>query len=79
MVEPVVGVVDRTPRMLVVRVVLHRTMLPPGFPVPLHWFTLIGIAALIRDEVATRQSAVAPPPFAEPLHCVTVAPVVVAG
>jgi len=54
-------------------------MLPPGFPVPLHWLILIGIAGLIRDEVATLQSAVAPPPFAEPLHWVTVAPVVVAG
>ncbi len=62
-----------------VSVVRHRTMLPPGFPVPLHWLTLIGMAGLIRDAVATRQSAVAPPPLAEPLHWVTVAPVVVAG
>src|SRR5664279_1901000 len=37
------------------------------------------IAGLTLDCVATRQFAVPPPPFAEPLHWVTVAPVVDAG
>jgi len=54
-------------------------MLPPGFPVPLHWLTLIGIAGLILDCVPTEQATVAPPPFAEPLHWVTVAVEVAAG
>jgi hypothetical protein len=40
---------------------------------------LIGIAGLTLDWVATWQSTVAPPPLAEPLHWVTVAPVVDAG
>ena len=64
--------------MLVVMEVRHVTMLPPGFPVPLHWLTLIGRAGLIV-EGSTVQRTVAPPPFADPLHWVTVAPVVLAG
>ena len=45
----------------------------------LHWLTLIGIARLIFDAEPTVQCTVAPPPFADPLHWVTVALVVVAG
>ena len=65
--------------MLLVMLVRHVTTLPPGFPVPLHWLTVIGIAGLTLDATPTEQATVAPPPFAEPLHWVTVAPVVVAG
>jgi hypothetical protein len=64
--------------MLVVMAVRHVTTLPPGFPVPLHWLMLIGIAELTVDG-STVQRTVPPPPLADPLHWVTVAPVVVAG
>jgi hypothetical protein len=65
--------------MWVVMLVWQVTTLPPGFPVPLHWFTLIGMARLIVDPEFTVQLTVPPPPFPEPLHWVTVALVVVAG
>lgn len=65
--------------MLVMMLVRQVTMLPPGLPVPLHWLTVIGMAGLTRDDVVTAQSMVAPPPLADPLHCVTVALVVAAG
>jgi hypothetical protein len=55
------------------------TTLPPGLPVPLHWFTVIGIAGLIRERELTVQATVPPPPLPDPLHWVTVAPVVDAG
>jgi len=45
----------------------------------LHWFTVIGAAALTVDCGSTVQLTVPPPPFAEPLHWVTVALVVFAG
>ena len=64
--------------MFVWMVVEHVTTLPPGLPVPLHWLTRIGIAALMVDG-GTVQWTVPPPPLPEPLHWVTVAPVVVAG
>jgi hypothetical protein len=64
--------------MLVVMLVRHVTVLPPPFPVPLHWLMEIGSAGLIVDG-STVQRTVPPPPFADPLHWVTVAPVVVAG
>jgi hypothetical protein len=48
-------------------------------PVPLHWLIVMGIARLIAEAVPTEQATVAPPPFAEPLHWVTVALVVDAG
>jgi hypothetical protein len=57
----------------------HVTTLPPGLPVPLHWFTFTGIAGLTTDAESTVQCTVPPPPVPEPLHWVTVAPVVVAG
>jgi hypothetical protein len=41
--------------------------------------TVIGIALLTVEAVPTAQAMVAPPPFAEPLHWVTVAVVVAAG
>jgi hypothetical protein len=52
---------------------------PPALPVPLHWLTEIGMTGLTVDAGSTEQLTVPPPPFAEPLHCVTVALVVVAG
>jgi hypothetical protein len=64
---------------LVVRVVRHVTVLPPGLPVPLHWLTRTAMAGVTVDAEETMQSTVAPPPLADPLHCVTVAFVVVAG
>jgi hypothetical protein len=64
---------------LVVMLVRQVTTLPPGFPVPLHWLTLIGMAALIVDAELTVQCTVPPPPLPDPLHWVTVAAVVVAG
>ena len=73
-----VGEGDGAGVMLVVILVEHVTTLPPGFPVPLHWLMLIGSAGLIV-EGSTVQRMVPPPPFADPLHWVTVAPVVVAG
>lgn len=65
--------------MLVVMLLRHVTTLPPGFPVPLHWLMLSGIAGLIKEPEATVQSTVPPPPLPEPLHWVTVAPAVLAG
>jgi hypothetical protein len=55
------------------------TTLPPGLPVPLHWFTLTGMAGLTTEAESTVQWTVPPPPVPDPLHWVTVAPVVVAG
>lgn len=52
---------------------------PPALPVLLHWLIVIGIEAVTVDGVATEQTAVEPPPVAEPLHWVTVAPDVLAG
>jgi len=63
------------PVMLVMMLVRQVTEDPPGFPEPLHWLTVIGIAALTREPALTAQRAVPPPPLAEPLHWVTVAPV----
>jgi hypothetical protein len=37
------------------------------------------MAGLISDATATEQTALEPPPFTEPLHCVTVASVVVSS
>ena len=65
--------------MFVTILVSHVTTLPPGFPVPLHWLTVMGMAGLILDVEPTVQRTVPPPPLPEPLHWVTVAPVVVAG
>jgi len=65
--------------MLVVMLTEHVTRVPPLLPVPLHWLTRSGIAALTLDVGATEQATVEPPPVAEPLHWVTVAPVVLAG
>ena len=53
---------------MVMRVVRHVTTDPPGFPVPLHWLTVIGIAGLTVEAVPTAQAIVPPPPLAEPLH-----------
>lgn len=52
---------------------------PPAFPVPLHWLTLVGIAALTVEPPPTEQLAVEPPPVTDPLHWVMVALVVEAG
>lgn len=62
------------PITLVVTLVLQVIADPPGFPVPLHWLTVTGIARLTRDEVSTVQCTMPPPPLAEPLHWVTIAP-----
>ncbi|MBC7560731.1 MAG: hypothetical protein H7270_15600 [Dermatophilaceae bacterium] len=64
---------------LVIRLASHDTTDPPGFPVPLHWLTLTGIARLTFDAGSTAQSTVPAPPLAEPLHWVTVAAPAVAG
>lgn len=64
---------------LVIRLASHDTTDPPGFPVPLHWLTLIGMARLTFDAGSTAQSTVPVPPLAEPLHWVTVAAPAVAG
>jgi len=64
--------------MFVLMLVKHVTVLPPGLPVPLHWFTWIGIAGLTEDAGRIEQLMMPPPPLAEPLHCVIVALVVVA-
>jgi hypothetical protein len=58
---------------------VHRTVLPPGLPVPLHWLMVTGRAGLTVEPAGTLQSMVPPPPLAEPLHCVMSAPVVFAG
>ena len=58
---------------------LHRSTDPPGFPVPLHCLTVIGIARLTRDCGSTVQRTVPPPPLPEPLHWVSVVPVAVEG
>jgi hypothetical protein len=60
--------------MLVMKLAVQVTPEPPTFPVPLHWLTVIGIAALTLDLGSTVQFTVPPPPLAEPLHWVTVAP-----
>jgi hypothetical protein len=60
--------------MLVMKLAVQVTAEPPTFPVPLHWLTVIGIAALTLDRGSTVQLTVPPPPLAEPLHWVTVAP-----
>ncbi|MGZ4614945.1 MAG: hypothetical protein ACXV4A_05240 [Actinomycetes bacterium] len=72
-------VVALTVVMCVAMLVRHVTTLPPGFPVPLHWLIVIGIAGLTLDPDATVHATVPPPPFPDPLHWVTVAPEVVAG
>jgi hypothetical protein len=65
--------------MLVMKLAVQVTPEPPTFPVPLHWLTVIGIAALTLDLGSTVQLTVPPPPLAEPLHWVTVAPAAAAG
>lgn len=75
----VVGVGPVTSVMLVNRLTRQVTTDPPGFPVPLHWLTVTGIARDTADAVPTVQWTVPPPPLAEPLHWVIVAPVVEAG
>ena len=65
--------------MTVVMDVEQVTVLAPALPVPLHWFTVIGIAGLIREAGTVQTTVAAAPPLPEPLHWVTVAPVVLAG
>ena len=67
------------PTIFVVMLVEQVMVSPPTLPVPLHWFTVIGMAALTWAFVLTLQTAVPPPPFAEPLHWVTSAFVAAAG
>jgi len=64
--------------MWLMRLTVQVTADPPGFPVPLHWLTVRGIAVLTWDLGSTVQRALPPPPLAEPLHWVTQAPVAVA-
>ena len=78
-VEVAVGVGVATARRLVVMLDRQVNRVPPLFPVPLHWLIRTGIAGLTVDAVPTVQAAVEPPPVTEPLHCVIVALVVVAG
>jgi hypothetical protein len=56
---------------------LHVTRVPPALPVPLHW--LIRTAMAVLTEPPAVQLTVEPPPLADPLHCVIVAPLVPAG
>jgi hypothetical protein len=70
------GLGDDFDPMCVVMLVRQVSTDPPGLPVPLHWLTVIGIAALIRESELTAQFTVPPPPLPEPLHSVTVALVV---
>jgi hypothetical protein len=58
---------------------LQVTVLPPGFPEPLHWLIRMAIARLTVDRASTVHDTVPPPPLPEPLHCVMVAVVVLAG
>src|SRR5450631_1177254 len=64
---------------LVITLALQVSTAPPGFPVPLHWVTVIGIARLTLDCGSTEQCTLPPPPLPEPLHWVTVVPVAVDG
>jgi hypothetical protein len=52
---------------------------PPALPEPLHWLMVTGIAAVTVDGEPTEHTAVEPPPITDWLHCVIVAPDVVAG
>jgi len=82
LVVAVAGVVGATAAgavIVVMTLAWHDTEDPPGFPLPLHWLTLIGIARLTLDAGSTEQSTEPPPPLAEPLHWVTVAALAVAG
>jgi hypothetical protein len=55
-------------RTFVVILVEHVSRVPPLLPVPLHWLTRTGIAALTLDVGDTEQTAAEPPPVTEPLH-----------
>lgn len=74
-----VGLGLATARRLVLMLDRQVSRVPPAFPVPLHWLIRTGTAGLTLDAEPTAQSAVEPPPVTDPLHWVTVAPVVVAG
>ena len=62
--------------MVVTILAVQLTADAPGFPVPLHWLTVIGIARLTWELGSTEQRTAAPPPLPEALHWVTVAAVV---
>jgi hypothetical protein len=73
-VPPDVPPLDTT--LLIIETV-QVTVLPPPLPDPLHWFTVTGSADVaVEVPVAHRSRNVPPPPFAEPLHCVIAALVV---
>jgi hypothetical protein len=55
-------------RTFVVILVEHVSRVPPLLPVPLHWLTRTGTAALTLDVGDTEQTAAEPPPVTEPLH-----------
>ena len=62
---------------LFVNAVVQVTVLPPPFEEPLHWLMVIGNAD--TTPVTSHLTRIdPPPPVADPLHCVTVAPVVLA-
>jgi len=63
-----VGVAAAAAVMFVVIEVRQVRSVPPAFPVPLHWLTLVKIAGLTTEAELTAQSAVEPPPVTEPLH-----------
>jgi hypothetical protein len=50
------GVVDpEGPVMVVMMLAVHVSADPPTLPLPLHWLTVIGIAALTRERASTVQ------------------------
>jgi hypothetical protein len=76
LVGAVVGACDDPagPVILVTMLAVHVSADPPTFPLPLHWLTLIGIAALTLELWSTVQCTAPPPPLPEPLHWVTMLP-----
>jgi len=56
----------------------QMTNAPPPFAESLHWLT-VTLAVADAVPVAVQVNATRVPPLAEPLHCVIVAPLVVAG